>query len=512
MIKGMKKKTKIVLIVILSVVALAVVAVATALGLHSRWTREVIEDLRLPSQENSFTMTVTTDNVSDGRKINGESTLKYDESRRGLWLYMNSGSQFLFVYDDTGYYVYYESDSESQVYETTDLEHLKYKFEKRQLGLVDYIWEEISTKILSKREEVIKGVWKIGGEYRATLDGEYLLDRKFNGLDKKYKNTSIGKVSCAMTAPEGVLQSLNLKYTYSQEDLYKYGIRRVISKDNINLKIEQSVQFNDVVLPESFKLAQSQQNGKLLKSVTEYTDEYADVAYVTPDDAVTVYSYEKSDLWGDYIVAVYPDDGVLTMTRKYGVDLFGFPSMKKLATFEFYAEVARTDVAYGRLTVTVSGVPRSGSSDIDSVMPSVTKDYRFNLSDYASVGNRIKSSRAGISVPPYSSGTGSNGIRFVEYTPRDDGYIYKEPDGFSFPKYSGYSFKGYDLCTVYHPSAFGLYNVADGVFDYVVPDAASFGSGGRHFVCSLGDGKYTCFIGNTLFEIDTNKIQSHCYE
>lgn len=537
-----KKKGIIIAVVLLSAVLLAGIAVAVVFGLRAVWRREVVEDMSVPSASQSITIKINSYGVSAGEKYSGERVIKYDPVRQGLWLYVSYDNGCVFAFDDVGVRVYGDPASEDAFIET---------FECGADIFSEYggVWEDFEAFIFERRNEAVKGVWKRGDEYSVTLDGDFLIDNGFlnlsreTGIEYLHAKKRYGSFECDMSAPEGELRSLHLRYNYAWSD---YWFRRYSSKSNIEIEVAQGVDFSDAVLPQAFFLAQSQMQGDLLGSAVRYSDEYADTCYVSPDGAVSVYRREAEDTFNYKGVNVYAEEGVLTVMSHYKIKVYSLSSLQKLSAFEFYSEVCGSDVADGRLAVLLSGVPQTGSSKINAIMPKLSYVYlydlasleetgRFDVSDelygeasrvvydgedvfFADEGGnkKLDTSTGRVTavqeIPSSSAGTDGGGLSFVSRVPQgEEEFSYPVPRDFSKTDYTGYSFGGYDLVSLSSPDAFGLYDRAQGRYDLLFPKAAFFGSG-EQFVCSLGKGKYLCFVGRVLFSLDLEKLEPHYYE
>lgn len=538
-----KKAKVIVFVAVLSFAVLVGVVLAIIFGLQAYWKSEVIKDIRIPTYDNGFTLTVRRNGISGSQKSSSEFTLKYNPERKGLWLHMSGNSEYIFAYDDTCYLVDKDFDPAYCVLEKFSAEELKFRLENNQLGFVDYyIWNDVCDMIFGNREEVVERVWKQGDEYLLTLDGEYLFAKGFDGLYlDENAGLSIGDFDCRITASDKTLRSFALDFEYSKYNSLFIGMPRIDVERSIGIEINDNADFSDVELPDSFKLSQQQRKGELFKSLTEFSDEYAGIAYTTPDEALKIFARESADIWDDE-VALFAEEGILAVIRPFGFELFCFPEMNKLADFEYYADIAGIDIYEGKLAVLVSGSPSSGSGLIDAQVPDVSVVYLYDLSDFENTVRYVISDctegeisdmaydgkyvyfddgsvkkldvytgeiTACDDMPPSSSAVVGDG--FVEYTPQaGEGYVYKTPVGFSFTNYTGYSFEGYDVVTLMYPDAFGLYYRTDGRFDCIFPDAAPFG-GGEQFVYEFGDGEYICFLNNALFTVDMNGLCSHRY-
>lgn len=540
---GTKKKKGIIIAgVLLSAVLLAGIAVAVVFGLRAVWRREVVEDMSVPSASQSITIKINSYGVSAGEKYSGERVIKYDPVRQGLWLYVSYDNGCVFAFDDVGVRVYGDPASEDAFIET---------FECGADIFSEYggVWEDFESFIFERRDEAVDGVWKRGDEYSVTLDGDFLIDNGFlnlsreTGIEYLHAKKRYGSFKCDMSAPEGELRSLHFRYSYSWSDCW---FRSYSRKSNIEIEVAQGVDFSDAVLPPAFLLAQSQMQGDLLGSAVRYSDEYADTCYVSLDGAVSVYMREAEDIWSDKVVNVYAEEGVLTVREKGKIEIYSLASLQKLGFFEFYAEACGSDVADGRLAVLISGVPQTGSSKINAIMPSLSYVFlydlasleekgRFDVSDelYGEVsrvvydgedvffidegGNKKLDTSTGRvtavqEIPSSSAGTDGGGLSFVSRVPQgEEEFSYPVPRDFSKTDYTGYSFGGYDLVSLGDPDAFGLYDREQGRYVFLFPKAAYFGSG-EQFVCSLGKGKYLCFVGRVLFSLDLEKLEPHYYE
>lgn len=548
-----KRTLKIVLITLLSLVLVTGVILAVVFGLRAAWRREVVENLEVPSAEQGITVNMHEYGFTNGAKSSYEYVLKYAPSREGLWLYASVNRGYIFVYDDIAYSGYVNQGT-AYVSETFGIDSLDDRLSTFE---VTELLGEFNDLIFNNRDEAVKKVRKRGNNYIATLDGDYLTDNHFNGtgIDPGINDDiSYGDFACEITAPEGSVQALKLSYNYVRTEYwYSTGhYHKYYGERRIDMEIEQSADFSDVVMPEAFLLAQSRKEGNLLKSFVSYSDKYADTAYITPDGAVTIYTDEYEGAVEE-TVSVYAEEKLLTVTNDYRVELYALPSLKKLCTFEYYAEIAGSDVADGRLAVMVNGRPDTGEYEIDKTLPVLSYVYiydldtfgeaeRYNISNSVSEevggvvydgedvffvdgeGKKMLDSSAGAvkltdSIPASSAGTDGGGYSFIKYTPEaGEGYIYPDIEYFFVDGYTGYSFGGYDLVKVQciyaswqKADGFGLFDRAAEKFIYLFPKTETLGYG-QEFVCSVGDGKYVCFIERSLFTIDMNKIEPHNYE
>lgn len=546
---------KIVLVTLLSLVVAVGVVLGVIFGLRAAWKSEIVNEMPIPSADNGITLKLHEYGISDGKNYSYEHVVRYNPSNQGLWFDITDGSSHVFAYGDMAYW---SKDDDTEYWEINEyfpVENLQSHLDS--IGFTNFrLFCDLYDLVLNNRSEVVDSVWKWGDNYYVTLDGDYLIDNNFNYMSKEpgigISSNNYRNFKCTMTTNDGVLQSIRISYIRNWKTAQDYcKIRH--SENYIELEVEQGADFSSVALPTTFVRSLSQRQGNLLKSDTSYADEYADCAYVTPDGAVNIYSHDADDSRNEY-TAVYAQDGVMTVTMDYSVEVYSIPEFKKLRKLEFYAKVVGCDIADGKLVVVVSGSPDTGSGVLNEVMPKLSWVYVYDLKTFAEMGrfdissvlpggidngldrvmdavvydgeyvyvsfdgqiHKLDLSTGQISsadsMPTSLKGTDGGGFTFVPYTPEaGENYLYPHPIDFNFPEYAGFSFEGYDLVEFRNGTDYGLFDREKGEFVYIFPCADTF-SFGYSFVCSLGGGKYLCQIGYCLFTIDFSKLQAHSYE
>ena len=550
-----KNILRIVLITLLSTVVAVGVVLGVIFGLRAAWKRDVTEELSLPAAENGITLKLHEYGVSDGANYSSERQIMYNPSNKGVWFDITNGSSHVFAYGDTAYWSH-DSEIEywqiSEYFPASDLEYHLNNITFTEFGLFTDLYD----LVLNNLSSVVDGVWKWGDTYYVTLDGDYLIDNNFNGITREtWTGVSAHKYrdfKCTMTVKDGVLKALRISYKRDWKGTQDYFVVRH-SENYIELELEQGADFSSFKFPTTFERGLSQLQGNLLKSDTSYADEYAECTYTTPDDAVNIYVHDAGESRNEY-ASVYAQDGVMTVTTDYGVEIYSLPELKKLRSLEFYAKVAGCDIADGKLAVVVSGKPDTGCGTLNSVIPITSWAYVYDLETFAEICRYDISSvlPGGIdfgldevtdavvykdgyvyvrfegqihvldlsdgqigsadSMPSSLKGTDGGGYTFVPYTfDAGESYLYPYPIDFDFPDYGGFSIEGYEVVEFRDGIDYGLFDREKNEFVYIFPCAGMFSSG-DNFICSLGDGKYLCHVRYCLFTIDFSELQTHSYE
>lgn len=547
-VRQSKIKTKTKLIIILSVIFGVCFVVGGIFALRGLWKHEILNEIAFPSTEQSVTLKLHQHGFSDGRKYSRERVIRYNPSQRGLWFHVTNGFRTVFAYDDM-VCVIDDDSAENEAsgegvdfYEVFSIDELQ--SEMQSLSILDFsILDDLHYILLGKPGEALDGAWKWFDSYAVTLDGDYLAQNHFNGMKKSEYNEYYG-FRCNITAHDGVFRSIRMAYSIHSWNYLDFYRVRHSSEINIDLEIEEGADFSGITLPEAFLHSQSRLGGNLLKDATSYSDELAEVSFVTLDDAVHVYTHQH-DYW-DSEVSVYAHEELLALTAECCVELYDIRTLRKLYSFEFFTDISHIDIADGKLAVLVSGSTNTGSYELDYYISVVSWVYIYDLDTLAEVGRYdignavsgdisdfvydgedayfvcnetkyvIDTSGGEVSttdsIPDSLQGLEGGSLAFVQYTPDAAiGYPYKAPVNFVYHDYVGYSFGGYDIIEVLSQTkALGLYDREDNEYDYLFPLNKKFGYG-QHFVCSLGNKKYLCFIGFSLFTIDMNKMHVRQY-
>ncbi len=550
---------KIVLTALISLAVAAGITVGVVFGVRAAWKSELISMRPFACSEQGITISLHDHGVRDGVKYSYKKRIIYSPSRQGLWCYAIDDSQCLFGYNDK----LYRTTPDGDDYLFWDVFSADDEQAADSLAVTDYSTvEEVDELIFSDGQRAVDGVSMRGDSYIVALNEDYLIETGFNGIREDSDHSSDG-FECTVTAPGGRVSAISLSYR-SRWRQYNDKVRT--STHHIDIEVEAGADFSEVRLPDEIALEERLLQGDLVMEVVSSAGGQPEEAYVTPDGAVREFARPVSDREdADAVeVAVYARDGVLAVVETYGVEIYSLPSLTQLGSVEMRGPVADADIAEGRLAVFVCGKPFAGEYNINKHMPNMFWVYIFDLATMAEtgrydIGAAVEAAELGFELEGLRNHDGVEKEDYIFVYDGEDVYIdyrgdklafstssgtarpvgslpesLRNKDGgdfgfvecdsdkqelnmpselyFGSPSHTGYTFGGYGLA-LFSPTwnpAFALYNEVTGEYDYLFPQAENFFGYGEQFVCSLGGGKYLCYLNYGLFTIDMEKLQLRC--